>query len=71
VGTLAGADHYVYGELFHQPIVRAWLVEYEIELGSDLGPPKHWLLVDQQENLAYISPAAAARDKIRTQRLDE
>jgi hypothetical protein len=71
VDTLVGADHHVYGELMRQTEVQDWLAEHEVELGSSYGPPTHWLLVDRLENRAYISPAGAARDKVRTQRLEE
>jgi hypothetical protein len=71
VDTLIGADHYVYGELLHQPQVREWLWEHEIQLGDSLHPEEHWLLIDQLENRAYICPVRAADDKVRTQRLEE
>jgi hypothetical protein len=71
VDTLIGADHHVWGELMHQPQVRDWLWVRAIDLGSDLGPPSHWLLVDRTDNQGYLCPAKPAWDKVRTQRLDE
>lgn len=71
VHTLVGADHHVYDELMAQPQVQDWLWKHEIDLGSSEGPPTHWLLIDRQENRGYISPAGVARDKVRTQRLEE
>ena len=71
VDTLVGADHHVFGELMHQSKVQTWLEERDINLGNSAGPPSHWLLVDRLMNVGFIAPARAARDRVRTQRLEE
>ena len=69
--SLAGADPWTYLELVRQPRVEAWLDEQQVNLGTSEEPATHWLLVDDWTKLGYVSPAAAARDKLRTQRLEE
>jgi hypothetical protein len=71
VNTLDGGSYAVLEELVLQPMVSAWLWEREIELGSEYTPATHWLMVDRQENQAYLSPAGAAWEKVRTGRLEE
>lgn len=71
VYSQVGAGFSLYGELLYPPQIQDWLDEHEIDLGSDVGPPTHWLLFDRAETKAYISPAEKARDKVITQRLHE
>jgi hypothetical protein len=71
VNTLDGGSYAVLEELLYQPGVLPWLDERQIDLGSDYRPASHWLIVDRKENHAYLSRAIAARDKVRTQRLEE
>ena len=69
--SLTGADPWTYLELVRQPRVEAWLDEHQVNLGNSEEPATHWLLVDGWTEQGYVSPAAAARDKLRTQRLEE
>jgi hypothetical protein len=71
VNTLDGGTYAVLEELVLQPIVSAWLWERELELGNEYQPSSHWLIIDRGENRAYLSPAGAAWEKVRTQRLEE
>jgi hypothetical protein len=64
-------NYYAYEELLYLGGVLSWLEESQIDFGSLMTRPTHWLLVDRLENCAYISPATKARDKVRTQRLEE
>ena len=69
--SLTGADPWTYLELVRQPEVATWLDEQAINLGNSEESATHWLLVDGLLDRGYVSPAAAARDKLRTQRLEE
>jgi hypothetical protein len=71
VHSYVGADRYVYQELSQNRLIRAWLWEHEINLGSSDEPPTHWLLVERARNLGYIRRLPGARDKVRTQRINE
>ena len=69
--SLTGADPWTYLELVRRPEVEAWLDGQAINLGNSEEPATHWLLVDGWTEQGYVSPATAARDKLRTQRLEE
>jgi hypothetical protein len=68
---LVGADHYVYWELTRQPRVRAWLSEHAINLGNSEQRPTHWLLIDRATDRTYVCDVASARDRVRTQILED
>jgi hypothetical protein len=64
-------DPYLLSAFLTQPQMSGWLAAHQFDLGSSLGSPKHWLLVDRQTDAGYLCPARAARDKVRAQRLEE
>lgn len=68
---LVGADHYVYWELTRQPQVGAWLTEHGIHLGNSDRSATHWLLVDRATARAYVCDVESARDRVRTQILED
>jgi len=51
-------------------VIGGWLVEHEVDLGNVDGPATHWLVVDRDENRAWIAPRGLARRIVRLQRLE-
>lgn len=51
-------------------LLYAWLLEYEVNVGrSDTPPATHWLVVDRDDNRAYVAPLALARRIVLAQAL--